>query len=122
MRSVTSLSTIRLLAFCLAALGVLAKPMLVFAADAHTARHVLLTGQDGHSKHDSPTKVIDADDAADPWHVLMHVGDCCGHSVALDLKLSVFGQVPVRQTLASIGWCRFSPGAHPVPHRPPILA
>ena len=63
-------------------LAVVLKPALVLASETHESSHAVQTGhvhaatQDAH--HVPSDEVAGVDDV-DPWHGLMHLGQCCSH-------------------------------------------
>lgn len=113
-------SALRVLVLCLVVGGVLAKPLLVIASDAHTASHVLATGEDGHGDHDTPSEPIDPNDAKDPWHALMHLGECCAQSPALLPDVDPCAFAPLGGLLLRSQPIAFEPTAQAALYRPPI--
>lgn len=99
--------------------GVLAKPMLGFAAELHESGHAHAADHAGHSDDGSPDP-SDPSDATDPWHSLMHYSQCCSQIPAL-LPLVYLGAVTPVATeplpRLSIG---YQPTVNPVDLRPPI--
>ncbi len=113
---------IRLLVLGFVACGVLAKPVLVFASDAHSVRHVLLTGEHGHDDHEASVDPIDPDDANDPWHALMHLDECCGHGAALPPDIETATAPPPDSPRLARDSTAFKPTRQLAPYRPPIHA
>lgn len=113
-------SALRVLILCFVVVGVLAKPVLVFASDAHTVKHLLLTGEDGHGDHGTPSNAIDPNDAKDPWHALMHLGECCAQSPALLPDIDPGTIAPIGGLLLLPEPIAFEPSAQPALYRPPI--
>lgn len=99
--------------------GVLAKPMLGFAAALHESGHAQAPGQVGHFYDESPDPV-DPSGATNPWHALMHYSDCCGQIPAL-LPSVYLGSVTllVTEPLPRLS-IELQPTFHPVAFRPPI--
>ena len=112
----------RVLVLCLVAGGVLAKPLLVIASDAHCARHLLLSGDHGHGGHEAPVDPIDPDDAGDPWHALMHLDECCGHGAALPPDSEAATATPPDPPRLARDSIAFTPAGQLAPYRPPIHA
>ena len=106
---------------CLLMAGVLAKPMLGFAAELHESGHAQAAGQVGHFDEESPNPA-DPSHATDAWHALMHYSHCCGQIPAL-LPLIYLGSVtPVATEPMPRLSAEFQPTFHPVALRPPISA
>lgn len=122
MFGLSSLSfALRILLLGLLMTGVLVKPMVAFAGELHEAEHVLLTADDGLAD-DGSSDLVDPSDSKNPWHALMHYGDCCGQSTAL-LPLATLGSItPTVTDLLPPLSVEFQPTAHHVAFRPPITA
>lgn len=100
--------------------GVLVKPVLAFAGDMHEAEHAGLVEDDQHGHGDDTPDPIDPSDAKNPWHSLMHFGQCCGQTPAV-LPLVQPGSILPVVTAPLPPWsAAFKPASHPVDLRPPI--
>lgn len=106
-------------------LAVVVKPALVLASETHESSHALQTGhvhaaaQDAHQvPSDEVTDVGDID----PWHGLMHLGQCCSHPSTVpgsDFSLSPL-LADIAPEIALVAQ-RANAGV-PQPLRPPIGA
>lgn len=68
------------------ALSFIWQPIAMAATRAHETEHLLILGHPLHAQHTIPGVPDDESqpsEANDPWHCLMHIGQCCGHYVAL---------------------------------------
>lgn len=111
---------LRVLILCFVVVGVLAKPVLVFASDMHTVKHILMTGEDGHGDHGTPSDPIDPKDAQDPWHALLHLSECCGHAVALLPDIEPASLAPIGAIALPPHSFELTPTTRIAPYRPPI--
>lgn len=122
MRGLASVScTLRILLLGLLMVGVLGKPVIVFAGDLHEAEHALSTSDIGHAD-DGTSDPAKAPDTRNPWHALMHYADCCGTSAALLPLANPGSMTPIATDPLPHLSADFPPTAHPVALRPPIRA
>lgn len=122
MHTLASVSrTLRILLLGLLMVGVLGKPMIVFAGDLHEAEHALSTADIGHAG-DGTSDPADAPGTSNPWHALMHYADCCGASAALLPLANPGSMTPLATDPLPHLSVDFQPAAHPVALRPPIRA
>jgi hypothetical protein len=75
-------------------LAVVVKPALVLASETHESSHAVQTGHvhaAAQDAHQVPSDEVSDVGDVDPWHGLMHLGQCCSHPStlpAVDISIS----------------------------------
>ena len=99
------------------------QPGLVAASEVHESEHLLQTGHAldaEHGDHGIPADEPVAPDGADPWHTLMHLNHCCGHSSAMPHDMPQLAIAPDIASPPAGATFDATSASLPQPLRPPI--